>query len=50
MVKNTYGTGCFMLMNTGDKPINNLFNAWKINGKTTHAQECICGEQRYTVA
>jgi glycerol kinase len=27
MVKNTYGTGCFMLMNTGDKPVyskNNL--------------------------
>jgi glycerol kinase len=21
MVKNTYGTGCFMLMNTGDKPV-----------------------------
>jgi glycerol kinase len=36
MVKNTYGTGCFMLMNIGDKPIvsqNNLVTtiAWKIN-------------------
>ncbi len=35
MVKNTYGTGCFMLMNTGEKPIpskNNLLTtiAWKI--------------------
>jgi glycerol kinase len=44
MVKNTYGTGCFMLMNTGDKPvysINNLLTtvAWKINGKTTYALE-----------
>jgi glycerol kinase len=44
MVKNTYGTGCFMLMNVGDKPIpskNNLLStvAWKINGKTTYALE-----------
>jgi glycerol kinase len=44
MVKNTYGTGCFMLMNTGDKTvysINNLLTtvAWKINGKTTYALE-----------
>jgi glycerol kinase len=44
MVKNTYGTGCFMLMNTGDKPVyskNNLLTtiAWKINGKTTYALE-----------
>ncbi|MBT8186074.1 MAG: glycerol kinase GlpK, partial [Croceitalea sp.] len=44
MVKNTYGTGCFMLMNIGDKPIeskNNLLTtvAWKINGKTTYAFE-----------
>lgn len=40
MVKNTYGTGCFMLMNTGTQPIlskNNLLTtiAWKI-GDTTH--------------
>ncbi len=44
MVKNTYGTGCFMLMNIGGKPIaskNNLLTtvAWKINGKTTYALE-----------
>lgn len=44
MVKNTYGTGCFMLMNIGDKPVvskNNLLTtvAWKINGKTTYAFE-----------
>jgi len=44
MVKNTYGTGCFMLMNIGEKPIiskNNLLTtvAWKINGKTIYAFE-----------
>jgi len=44
MVKNTYGTGCFMLMNIGDKPTlskNNLLTtvAWKINGKTQYALE-----------
>ncbi|MBC9795305.1 glycerol kinase GlpK [Sinomicrobium weinanense] len=44
MVKNTYGTGCFMLMNIGDKPKlseNNLLTtvAWKINGKTQYALE-----------
>lgn len=44
MVKNTYGTGCFMLMNIGEKPIvskNNLLTtvAWKIDGKTTYAFE-----------
>lgn len=44
MVKNTYGTGCFMLMNIGDKPIvskNRLVTtiAWKINGKITYALE-----------
>ncbi|MDT0538303.1 glycerol kinase GlpK [Croceitalea sp. P059] len=44
MVKNTYGTGCFMLMNIGDKPTkskNNLLTtvAWKINGQTTYALE-----------
>ena len=44
MVKNTYGTGCFMLMNTGSSPVvseNNLLTtvAWKINGKTTYALE-----------
>ncbi|MEX6686736.1 glycerol kinase GlpK [Danxiaibacter flavus] len=44
MAKNTYGTGCFLLMNTGDKPVqskNNLITtvAWTINGKTTYALE-----------
>jgi glycerol kinase len=44
MVKNTYGTGNFMLMNVGDKPIkskNNLLTtvAWKVNGKTEYALE-----------
>ncbi len=44
MVKNTYGTGCFMLMNTGAKPAvnpKNLLNtiAWKINGQVTYALE-----------
>jgi glycerol kinase len=44
MVKNTYGTGCFLLMNTGDKLVysnNNLLTtiAWKINGKTNYALE-----------
>ncbi len=44
MVKNTYGTGCFMLMNTGEKAIastNNLLTtiAWQIDGKTTYALE-----------
>ncbi len=44
MVKNTYGTGCFMLMHTGTKPRpshNNLLTtlAWKIGGKTEYALE-----------
>ena len=44
MVKNTYGTGCFMLMNIGSKPTiskNNLLTtiAWQINGKVTYALE-----------
>ena len=44
MVKNTYGTGCFMLMNIGDHFIeskNNLLTtvAWKINGKIQYAFE-----------
>jgi glycerol kinase len=44
MVKNTYGTGCFMLMNTGTKPIvskNKLLTtvAWRINGRTEYALE-----------
>ena len=44
MVKNTYGTGCFMLMNTGEKMItsqNNLLTtvAWRINEITHYALE-----------
>ena len=44
MVKNTYGTGCFMLMQTGAKPMpskNNLLTtvAWRIGGRTEFALE-----------
>lgn len=43
-VKNTYGTGCFMLMNTGDTPVrseNGLLStmAWRIGGKPIYALE-----------
>ena len=43
-VKNTYGTGCFLLMNTGTKPIeskNRLLTtiAWKIGDEVTYALE-----------
>ncbi|MFA6678326.1 MAG: glycerol kinase GlpK [Acholeplasmataceae bacterium] len=43
-VKNTYGTGCFMLMNTGDVPVNSENGllttiAWKIDNKITYALE-----------
>ncbi len=43
-IKNTYGTGCFLLMNSGDKPImseNRLLStvAWKVGGKVTYALE-----------
>ena len=43
-VKNTYGTGCFMLMNTGDKPViseNNLLSTigWFLGGKVTYCLE-----------
>ena len=44
MVKNTYGTGCFMLMQTGPQAVcshNNLLTtpAWKIEGQTSYALE-----------
>jgi glycerol kinase len=44
MVKNTYGTGCFMLMHTGDKAVrsdNNLLTtiAWTLKGRTEYALE-----------
>lgn len=40
--KNTYGTGCFLLINTGEKRVqseNNLVTgvAWGLNGKVTYA-------------
>ena len=43
-IKNTYGTGCFMLMNTGSQPVrsqNGLLTtmAWRIAGKPTYALE-----------
>ena len=43
-VKNTYGTGCFMLCNTGNEVVksrNNMLTtiAWQIDGKTTYALE-----------
>ena len=43
-VKNTYGTGCFLLMNTGERPIlsrNNLLTtvAWKIGDTVNYALE-----------
>ena len=44
MVKNTYGTGCFMLLNTGQKSISSAHKllstvAWNIDGQTTYALE-----------
>ncbi|GKV66265.1 MULTISPECIES: glycerol kinase GlpK [unclassified Sporosarcina] len=44
MVKNTYGTGCFMLMNTGEKAVTSEHGllttiAWGIDGKVEYALE-----------
>ncbi len=44
MMKNTYGTGCFLLMNTGRTPVFSKHGmvstvAWRIAGKTTYALE-----------
>lgn len=44
MIKNTYGTGCFMMMNIGEKPIISKSRlvttiAWEIRGETTYALE-----------
>ncbi|MBL9218796.1 MAG: glycerol kinase GlpK [Opitutaceae bacterium] len=44
MAKNTYGTGCFLLMHTGDRPVvskNNLLTtiAWQIDGRLEYALE-----------
>ena len=46
MAKNTYGTGCFVLMNTGDKPVfsdRGLITTigWCVNGETTYALEAV---------
>lgn len=44
MAKNTYGTGCFMLMNTGEKPVTSHSGllttiAWGLDGKVEYALE-----------
>ncbi|MFG6136885.1 glycerol kinase GlpK [Halomonas sp. B23F22_10] len=44
MVKNTYGTGCFLLMNTGETPVPSRSGllttiAWGLDGKVTYALE-----------
>src|SRR4029077_2154939 len=44
MAKNTYGTGCFMLMNIGPRPVPSRHQllttvAWKANGRTDYALE-----------
>ena len=43
-VKNTYGTGCFMLMNTGSRPVESQHNllttmAWRVDGRPAYALE-----------
>jgi len=43
-VKSTYGTGCFMLMNTGSRPVESQHNllttmAWRVDGKPVYALE-----------
>ena len=44
MAKNTYGTGCFMLMNTGNQVVDSKYGllstiAWQFNGEITYALE-----------
>jgi glycerol kinase len=44
MAKTTYGTGCFLMMNTGEEPVrstNKLLTtiAWEVNGKVSYALE-----------
>lgn len=44
MCKNTYGTGCFVLMNTGDAPVNSQNNlittvSWRLDGRVSYALE-----------
>ena len=44
MCKNTYGTGCFVLMNTGENPVRSTHNlittvGWRLDGKPSYALE-----------
>jgi len=44
MTKNTYGTGCFMLMNTGETPVSSSHNllttvGWQVGGRVTYCLE-----------
>ncbi len=44
MAKSTYGTGCFILMNTGDRPVSSRSGllttiAWRLNGRACYALE-----------
>jgi glycerol kinase len=44
MAKNTYGTGCFLLMNTGDRPVESKHGllttvGWRLNSATTYCLE-----------
>ena len=44
MCKNTYGTGCFVLMNTGNNPVRSTHNlittiGWRVDGKPSYALE-----------
>jgi glycerol kinase len=44
MVKNTYGTGCFIMLNTGEEPVFSKHKllttvAWKLKGRTIYALE-----------
>lgn len=44
MIKNTYGTGCFLVMNIGKKPVTSVSNllttvAWQLGGETVYALE-----------
>jgi glycerol kinase len=44
MVKNTYGTGCFLLMNTGERPVASRSGllttvGWRVGGRTTYCLE-----------
>ena len=52
--KNTYGTGCFLLMNTGEKPVfsnNGLVTtiAWGLDGKVTYALEAELTDDGLTI-